>query len=310
VKITHNMSSGPTYRRSLRVLLIGSGGNGSAVLFGLPYLHQALIAWGQYSGLDVTVMDGDTVSPTNCVRQPFGVADIGLNKATVLVNRANLFHGLDWKARTEFFTKDAKDTDVNSDSIIDLIISCVDTRAARREMHEAFNTRSGPWRMVRYWLDLGNNASNGQFVLGQPLNDTNRRTKERLRTVTELFPSIMDTSKGSHYSRVVQPPKLWNDRSPLSTMCWLRVRLRWSLASCVTALSIIMERSTTPQLVVPCRCRLIRRCGLSKIASGGGLVHLPHSVLSGSPAMGPLPRPQRRLLRNSSLKRQSTSIPT
>ena len=72
----------------------------------------------------------------------------------------------------------------------------VDTRAARREMHEAFNTTTGPWRNVRYWLDIGNNASNGQFVLGQPLNCVNRRSKERLRTVTELFPSIMDTDAG------------------------------------------------------------------------------------------------------------------
>jgi len=63
-------------------------------------------------------------------------------------------------------------------------------------MHEAFNSKTSPWRLVRYWCDIGNNASNGQFVLGQPLNDINRRTKERLRTVTELFPSIMDTSQG------------------------------------------------------------------------------------------------------------------
>ena len=63
-------------------------------------------------------------------------------------------------------------------------------------MHEAFQSRSGPWRNVRYCLDIGNNASNGQFVLGQPLNDINRRSRTRLRTVTEHFPSIMDTSRG------------------------------------------------------------------------------------------------------------------
>jgi len=61
---------------------------------------------------------------------------------------------------------------------------------------KAFNAKCGPWRHVRYWLDIGNNASNGQFVLGQPLNDLNRQTRSRLRTVTELFPSIMDTSQG------------------------------------------------------------------------------------------------------------------
>ena len=198
MKITHQISDSSQYRRALRVLLIGSGGNGSAVLFGLPYLHHALIAWGRTEGIDVTVMDGDTVSPTNCVRQPFGASDIGQNKATILVNRINLFHDLRWNSDEEFFSKESRPPLQSSsyDSSIDFVISCVDTRAARREMHEAFNSKISPWRLVRYWLDIGNNASNGQFVLGQPLNDINRRTKERLRTVTELFPSIMDTSQG------------------------------------------------------------------------------------------------------------------
>ncbi len=70
------------------------------------------------------------------------------------------------------------------------------TKAARKQMRHAFTSKTGAWRSVRYWLDLGNNASNGQFVLGQPLNGVNRRSAERLRTVTELFPSIMDTSQG------------------------------------------------------------------------------------------------------------------
>lgn len=196
MKITHQLANESPYRREFRILLIGSGGNGSAVLFGLPYLHHALVAWGRDAGISVTVMDGDTVSPTNCVRQPFGTADIGHNKATILVNRVNLFHGLSWRSEELFFSKDRKNNHSGYDNTIDVVISCVDTRAARAEMHEAFNTKCGPWRQVRYWLDIGNDASNGQFVLGQPLNDLNRQTRNRLRTVTELFPSIMDTSQG------------------------------------------------------------------------------------------------------------------
>ncbi len=126
MKIAHVLSEERGHRRALRILLIGCGGNGSAVLFGLPYLHHALIAWGNPWGIDVTVMDADTVSPTN----------------------------------------------------------------------EALNNKTGTWRQIRYWLDLGNNANNGQFVLGQPLNDINRASRTRLRTVTELFPSIMDTTQG------------------------------------------------------------------------------------------------------------------
>jgi PRTRC genetic system ThiF family protein len=197
MKITHHMPDTGSSRRGFRVLVIGAGGNGSAVLFGLPYLHHALIAWGFADGLNVTVMDADTVSPTNCVRQPFGAADIGQNKATILINRINLFHQISWHSDETFFSQGAQNNTGSSyDNTVDFVISCVDTRAARREMHEAFNNVMGPWRSVRYWLDIGNNASNGQFVLGQPLNCVNRRSKTRLRTVTELFPSIMDTSLG------------------------------------------------------------------------------------------------------------------
>ena len=83
--------------RPLRVLLVGAGGSGSAVLLQLPFLEQALRAWGQ-PGLTVTVMDPDTVSEVNVVRQPFSHVDIGSNKAMCLVGRINMFWGFAWKA--------------------------------------------------------------------------------------------------------------------------------------------------------------------------------------------------------------------
>jgi molybdopterin/thiamine biosynthesis adenylyltransferase len=51
--------------RPVRVLVVGCGGNGSAIVSGLPYLHQALIAFGHPGGLSVTLIDPDTVSETN-----------------------------------------------------------------------------------------------------------------------------------------------------------------------------------------------------------------------------------------------------
>jgi PRTRC genetic system ThiF family protein len=47
-----------------------------------------------------------------------------------------------------------------------------------------------------YWLDLGNNATSGQFVLGQPLNGRNRQKTERLRCISELYPEIADAAAG------------------------------------------------------------------------------------------------------------------
>jgi PRTRC genetic system ThiF family protein len=161
-----------------RVVVVGCGGTGSALIGGLPFLHQALLTAG-YPGLHVIVADGDKVTATNCVRQPFSESEIGLYKSVVLVNRLNLFWGLNWHASTEYVTP-------KTQGKADIIITCVDTRAARLDI-----TKSPLFKECVYWLDLGNTADGGQFVLGQPKNDRNRKTPGRLPTVAELFPEIV-----------------------------------------------------------------------------------------------------------------------
>lgn len=98
MRIEHTIPPGLVENRCVRVLVVGAGGTGSAIVMGLPYLDQAMRAWGHRGGLDVTVMDADVVTETNCIRQPFSISDIGLNKATVLINRINMFWGTQWKA--------------------------------------------------------------------------------------------------------------------------------------------------------------------------------------------------------------------
>lgn len=167
------------YSRAMyRVAVIGCGGTGSALIGGLPFLHQALMASG-HPGLQVIVADGDKVSATNCVRQPFSESEIGLFKSTVLVNRLNVFWGLNWQASTEYVTR-------KTEGKMDILMSCVDTRSARFEI-----VRSPLFKECAYWLDIGNMAEGGQFVLGQPKNGRNRRTPNRLPTVAELFPEIV-----------------------------------------------------------------------------------------------------------------------
>jgi PRTRC genetic system ThiF family protein len=182
--MTHQLQAA-LLRKPVRVLVVGCGGNGSAIAAGLPYLHQAMLVSGHPYGLEVTIMDGDTVSPTNCVRQPFSQAEIGHFKAVVLVSRMNLFWGLDWKAIPQNLTEA---------SLLDrpdIVIGCVDTRAARRVIHSKL---TGHQANTSYWLDLGNHATGGQFVLGQPWNWVNRRSATRLRTVAEILPELIDGS--------------------------------------------------------------------------------------------------------------------
>ncbi len=171
--------------KPISILVIGAGGSGSGFVLQLPYLHQALLTWGHPYGLDVTVMDADMVSPTNCVRQPFSQSDIGQNKAIILVSRLNVFWGLRWRVIPEYF---AQQHLRGYDARRLIVVGCVDSRAARREINAAV---TGRYNMTPYWLDLGNSASTGQFVLGQPRNYLNKNHRERLRTVAELFPEIV-----------------------------------------------------------------------------------------------------------------------
>ncbi|MBK7925978.1 MAG: PRTRC system ThiF family protein [Bryobacterales bacterium] len=170
-------------RRTVRVLVVGCGGNGTAIAAGLPYLHQAMLVAGHPGGLHVTVMDGDIISPANCARQPFCRSEIGLAKAVVVVSRLNLFWGLRWTAVPEYFSSR---TNVSE---FDIVIGCVDTRAARaliRKQIEGWRSRVG------YYLDLGNSSDTGQFVLGQPWNARNRRSTQRLRIAPEILPEIVE----------------------------------------------------------------------------------------------------------------------
>src|SRR5271169_450039 len=191
MRIEHTLPPSLIHQRAVRVLVIGAGGTGSAIVMGLPYLDQAMRVWGHRYGLDVAMMDADTVSEANCVRQPFSISDIGQNKATVLINRINLFWGKNWSAIPNHFH--ARFFDRNQDKCPDLVFGCVDTRAARKAIEDSF---SRALSRVGYWLDLGNNAASGQFVLGQPLNARNRRKADRLRTASELFPEISDPEAG------------------------------------------------------------------------------------------------------------------
>src|SRR5437867_13313763 len=130
-------------RRAMRVLVIGCGGSGSAIASGLPYLHQAMLVAGHPGGLHVTLMDGDIISSTNCVRQPFCLSEVGLAKVVVMVSRLNLFWGVRWTALPEYLTAESETAN------FDILIGCVDTRAARGLIHDHVLG----WRSrVAYWL--------------------------------------------------------------------------------------------------------------------------------------------------------------
>jgi hypothetical protein len=99
-------------------------------------------------------------------------------------------------------------------------ISCVDTRSARNEI-----IRSPLFKKCAYWLDIGNTADGGQFVLGQPRNNRNRRTPSGCKLSQSCFRrSSNQASTKTTISRRAMLLRLFGGRSPSSTRL-LRIRL-------------------------------------------------------------------------------------
>ena len=169
--------------RAIKIVLVGCGGNGAQMLMGLASLDTALRAISSRS-LDVTVVDDDIVSEANLGRQPFFRRDIGNSKARTLTERINLAHGLAWTAVHGRAPEAAKLDGT------DIVITCVDTASARRSVGAAIaSARNAP----AYWLDLGNRAGDGQYIIGCP-NAEPEAGHQILPTVLEYFPEVANES--------------------------------------------------------------------------------------------------------------------
>jgi PRTRC genetic system ThiF family protein len=85
---------------------------------------------------------------------------------------------------------------------VDLVIGCVDTRQARREILRQCQDAANRWRRPVLWLDAGNDATTGQVVLGEvrptgvahtrSVSRGSPRLPARLPCVTDLFPALLD----------------------------------------------------------------------------------------------------------------------
>ncbi len=178
--------------RRVQVHLVGVGGNGAQMAACLARLDIAMKALGHPGGLHVKAFDPDRVSEANVGRQLYSRADVGRFKALVTIHRLNQFYGLDWDAYPYRYDEYPVSALRNHDE--DVVVSCVDTRSARRAIHvRLFDQYSS----CGYWLDLGNQEATANCVLGQPPYPRGRKlwgNTPRLPCVTELFPELLDAA--------------------------------------------------------------------------------------------------------------------
>lgn len=172
--------------RTINIVLVGAGGTGSNVFDTLVQLHHGLLGVGHEHGLHVTLFDDDVVDTPNIGRQRFVHADIGHNKAKILINRYNLAFGLDWCARPERF----EEQDMSRH--LDCLITCVDNIKTRRMIGKAckkVSSNTHHFNSDSLWLDFGNGQSDGQVILGHAYKNENR-----IPNVYDLYPEL-DTKK-------------------------------------------------------------------------------------------------------------------
>ncbi|MEQ1526466.1 MAG: PRTRC system ThiF family protein [Gallionella sp.] len=180
----HNINSN-LLTRAVKVVLVGAGGTGSHVLRRLANMHLAMVELGHPEGLDVVVIDPDTVSKTNVGRQNFWPSDVGQHKAEILVNRCNMLMQTGWQAEIAKVTNDSR---FNSQP--DIVIGCVDNRKGRGAI---LATLKRSVYKSAYYLDIGNREHDGQVVLGEVFGSGYKR-ENRLPHIADLYPDIIDGS--------------------------------------------------------------------------------------------------------------------
>jgi PRTRC genetic system ThiF family protein len=126
------------------------------------------------SFLDLTVVDGDTVSQFNIGRQAFYTGDVALYKSEVLVKRFNQFTGTQWSYANSFATP-ADVEEFNAD----LVITCVDSAKFRHELGQYFTKKYNE----TVWIDCGNDSNEGQVILGHLGN----KLKDKIPNIYDLY---------------------------------------------------------------------------------------------------------------------------
>lgn len=151
----HRVDAGLLGRR-VACHLVGVGGNGAQMAACLAKLDIAMRALGHPFGLHVMAFDAD--------------------------------RGEAYPMRYEDYVSSRR---ISGGA--DILISCMDSRSARRYLHQiVFRDHD----QCRYWLDLGNAEATAQVVLGQTNNHValSGSDSPRMPCVIELFPELLEES--------------------------------------------------------------------------------------------------------------------
>lgn len=184
VHFTFNNFIQPT--NPITINLIGAGGTGSQMLTVLGRIDHALTEL-EHPGFFVRLWDDDKVEEPNLGRQLFAESELGLYKATALINRTNRFFGTNWKAENHRFRKDEFGK-ISHSLTANIFISCVDNVQTRFEIADVLRTLDNTYlygNTAKYWMDFGNSKFSGQVLLST-IGDIRQPDSKKFETVSKL----------------------------------------------------------------------------------------------------------------------------
>lgn len=194
-----------------KIFVIGCGGTGSRLVPLLAQFIKTVTAGENPRGTVVDpviyLIDNDTIESKNLVRQNFIQADVGKNKAEVLAQRYGRAYGVniipivkrvmpDTTRRNRLFAD--LDTPPNNPGENSLVIMCVDSAEARRNILSAWSLdhmRGGDISEIApVFIDAGNEDDFGQVRIFQRayINMDAVERKEREKRLPLMRPEIYD----------------------------------------------------------------------------------------------------------------------
>ena len=149
---------------SVKIVMVGCGGTGSWLAPAIVRIGKLLVEQGKQ--VWIAFCDHDQVEEKNIYRQNFCAAEIGRNKAETLAFRYGGAWGMSVNAVSTRFEADSNLMDGWARDCLRLFIGCVDNAGGRLAIHQYLeNLNNGN---LFWWLDCGNERSNGQVLLGNP----------------------------------------------------------------------------------------------------------------------------------------------
>lgn len=207
--------------KGYNIFVIGAGGTGGYLIPNLAKIKALGVDNAKIVNFTLTVIDGDSVEVKNCKRQMFFDVDVGRNKAEVMSERYSEIYSTEIGYVDQFVESVKQLEDIvygTENGFVPIIVGCVDNHKSRQIIHEFY--KKSP---TIFWLDSGNEETNGQIVCGANYGGSafvkRNRTLEKtialqhdrmitekrrfdLPCVTDMFPNILEDKEAKFNSEM------------------------------------------------------------------------------------------------------------